>query len=155
MTVFLVILSFLNAMQRILIVLVSISIFLGLFLNLILYPEILNYQAGRKVSLFVLKNSKYNSIEEFYANISLLNFYSPVIVKNTKVKNLDRMLKMKEQLLFSNEYGVKYLLEKKVNFKILDTIDEYRTTLLSSHFLNNETRKNALEKIILIEINPH
>ena len=154
-TVFLIILSFLNVMHRILIVLVSISIFMGLFLNLILYPEILNYQAGRKVSLFVLKNSKYNSIEEFYANISLLNFYSPVIVKNTKVKNLDRMLKMKEQLLFSNEYGVKYLLEKKVNFKILDTIDEYRTTLLSSHFLNNETRKNALEKIILIEINPH
>lgn len=41
--------------QRIFILFTSISLFLGLYLNTILYPEILKYQAGKVASDFLKK----------------------------------------------------------------------------------------------------
>jgi 4-amino-4-deoxy-L-arabinose transferase-like glycosyltransferase len=146
--------KFLN-IDRVLILFTTISVFLGLFLNVILYPEILQYQAGKASSDFLAKNSKFKNVEEFYANISLLNFYSPVPVKNTKVKNMDELLIKKNQILYSNEYGVSYLLKHKVNYRILDTIYDYRTTVLSLKFLRKTSRQNELEKVILLVVNPN
>ena len=140
--------------QRILILFTSISLFLGLYLNTILYPEILKYQAGKVASDFLKKNPKYSVVEEFYANISLLNSYSPIPLKNTKLKNMDELLMKRKQILYTNEYGVSYLSEHNVNYIILDTFYDYRTTVLSLNFLRKSSRKNKLEKLMLVEINP-
>lgn len=140
--------------QRILILLTSISLFLGLYLNTILYPEILKYQAGKVASDFLKKNPKYSVVEEFYANISLLNFYSPIPLKNTKLKNMDELLMKRKQILYTNEYGVSYLSEHNANYIILDTFYDYRTTVLSLNFLRKSSRENKLEKLMLVEINP-
>jgi 4-amino-4-deoxy-L-arabinose transferase-like glycosyltransferase len=140
--------------QRIFILFTSISLFLGLFLNTILYPEILKYQAGKVASDFLKKNPKYSVVEEFYANISLLNFYSPIPLKNTKLKNMDELLMKRKQILYTNEYGVSYLEEHKVNYRILDSFYDYRTTVLSLNFLRKSSRENELEKLMLVEINP-
>lgn len=140
--------------QRILILFTSISLFLGLYLNTILYPEILKYQAGKVASDFLKKNPKYSVVEEFYANISLLNFYSPIPLKNTKLKNMDELLMKRKQILYTNEYGVSYLSEHNANYIILDTFYDYRTTVLSLNFLRKSSRENKLEKLMLVEINP-
>lgn len=140
--------------HRILILFTSISIYLGLFLNAILYPEVLKYQGGKVASDFLKKNTRYKVVEEFYANISLLNFYSPVPLKNTKLKSMDELLMKRKQVLYTNEYGVSYLSEHKVNYTILDTFYDYRTTVLSLDFLRKTTREHVLEKVILVEINP-
>lgn len=140
--------------QRIFILFTSISLFLGLYLNTILYPEILKYQAGKVASDFLKKNPKYSVVEEFYANISLLNFYSPIPLKNTKLKNMDELLMKRKQILYTNEYGVSYLEEHKVNYRILDSFYDYRTTVLSLNFLRKSSRENELEKLMLVEINP-
>jgi 4-amino-4-deoxy-L-arabinose transferase-like glycosyltransferase len=140
--------------QRIFILFTSISLFLGLFLNTILYPEILKYQAGKVASDFLKKNPKYSVVEEFYANISLLNFYSPIPLKNTKLKNMDELLMKQKQILYTNDYGVSYLEEHNVNYRILDSFYDYRTTVLSLNFLRKSSRENELEKLMLVEINP-
>jgi hypothetical protein len=140
--------------QRIFILFTSISLFLGLFLNTILYPEILKYQAGKVASDFLKKNPKYSVVEEFYANISLLNFYSPIPLKNTKLKNMDELLMKRKQILYTNDYGVSYFEEHKVNYRILDSFYDYRTTVLSLNFLRKSSRENELEKLMLVEINP-
>ena len=140
--------------QRILILFTSISLFLGLYLNTILYPEILKYQGGKVASDFLKKNPKYSVVEEFYANISLLNFYSPVPLKNTKLKSMDELLMKRKQILYTNEYGVSYLSEHNLNYIILDTFYDYRTTVLSLNFLRKTSRENELEKLMLVEINP-
>lgn len=140
--------------QRIFILFTSISLFLGLYLNTILYPEILKYQAGKVASDFLKKNPKYSVVEEFYANISLLNFYSPIPLKNTKLKNMDELLMKQKQILYTNDYGVSYLEEHNVNYRILDSFYDYRTTVLSLNFLRKSSRENELEKLMLVEINP-
>ncbi len=140
--------------QRIFILFTSISLFLGLYLNTILYPEILKYQAGKVASDFFKKNPKYSVVEEFYANISLLNFYSPIPLKNTKLKNMDELLMKQKQILYTNDYGVSYLEEHNVNYRILDSFYDYRTTVLSLNFLRKSSRENELEKLMLVEINP-
>jgi hypothetical protein len=140
--------------QRIFILFTSISLFLGLFLNTILYPEILKYQAGKVASDFLKKKPKYSVVEEFYANISLLNFYSPIPLKNTKLKNMDELLMKQKQILYTNDYGVSYLEEHNVNYRILDSFYDYRTTVLSLNFLRKSSRENELEKLMLVEINP-
>ncbi len=140
--------------QRIFILFTSISLFLGLYLNTILYPEILKYQAGKVASDFLKKNPKYSVVEEFYANISLLNFYSPIPLKNTKLKNMDELLMKQKQILYTNDYGVSCLEEHNVNYRILDSFYDYRTTVLSLNFLRKTSRENELEKLMLVEINP-
>lgn len=130
------------------------AIYLGLFLNIIFYPKILQYQAGKKASDFLCKINYKDSVEELYANISLFNYYSTNLCLNTKRNNLNKILNKKNQIVYSNEYGLTLLTEQFIKYKTLNSFYDYRTTVLSKEFLDISTRKNTLEKYYLVLINP-
>lgn len=146
----LVLLSFKIVIHRVLIVFISLSIFLGLYLNGIFYPEILQFQAGKNMSKFIHSN-KYNfEIFEWYTNPSLLNFH--IGNKIISVGDDDVLSKQKGFTIYSGEYAIKRLSDVNIRYEILDSAFEYRTTVLSSGFLNFETRQNHLDKMYLIKI---
>lgn len=67
---------------------------------------------------------------------------------------MDELLMKQKQILYTNDYGVSYLEEHNVNYRILDSFYDYRTTVLSLNFLRKSSRENELEKLMLVEINP-
>lgn len=147
--------SYYHVVQRVFILFIAIAIYTGLYLNLLFYPEILKYQSGRNASNFVSKLDNTESVEEFYVNISLLNFYSSAPIRNTKIHNMEALLNKKNQLLVTNDYGLDFLKMSKVNYIILEEFLDYRTTVLKMGFINKKTRESTCDKHYLIRINPY
>jgi len=131
------------------------AIYLGLILNSVFYPEILKFQFGRKTSDWVSKLDKCSSVEEFYVNISLLNYYCSLPIKNTKVYAMDTLLEKRNNILITSEYGLSFLNLKKIKYKVLAEFLDFRTTVLTADFLNKNKRNGVCEKIYLVKINPN
>jgi len=132
-----------------------VSLYLGWTLQSVLYPEVLRFQSGRHASGFISKMDSCASVEEFYTNISLLNYYSIVPVKNSKLNNLDSLLQRKNQVLFANTYGVNFLRSNNIPYKVLKVFLDYRTTVLSKDFLDHTRRKDVCDQHYLVVIRPN
>lgn len=127
-----------------------IGIFLGVFLNTVAYPEILNYQAGSQAARYLEKINNQEKVKNLFGNIALLNFYYP-----KTIFNIDSIpINNEKYILYTSDYGIGELKNKNLDFKILQELSDYRTTVLKKDFLIKEKRSSVLQKFYLIEVNP-
>lgn len=134
---------------------VLVSIFINLYLNLNFYPSLLKYQSGSEAAFYIDKNSISNLPvaqlrDEQY--IHALEFYlnRPLFLVNEDGKG---NFPKKPFLLYTSETAVNRLKEKGWKIKPIKTYDDYLVTRLTSKFLNWKTRKEVLEKkvVVLVE----
>lgn len=145
----LVFFSFKHSIHRVLIVFVSLAIFLGLYLNVILYPEILKYQAGNNLTQCFHKTSAVKHINNYFGNIALLNYYGNWKYKNINQLPIDTSF---SKIIYTGEYGLKDIKLKGIPFSILCESPDYRTTVLNKDFLNYKTRHSKVENYYILLI---
>lgn len=130
-----------------------VGIYLGLFLNTIFYPEILQYQAGRNVSEYLTKHNIKDEIKEWYANPPLLNYYTSNDIKQIGDEYFDSH-KPTDELIYSGDYAITRLKDLNISYRILDSFNEHRITVLSPEFIVKKTRSNVVQKMYLIRLTP-
>jgi len=131
-----------------------IGLFLGVYLNSVAYPEILNYQAGRQAAEYLVQHNNQEKVKNLFGNIALLNFYYPKTIFNIDSIPSNYPHKDGKYILYTSDYGISELQSKHIDFKVLKELEDYRTTVLKRDFLIKERRNSVLQKFYLIEINP-
>lgn len=130
------------------------SIFLNLFLNLIFYPELLEYQSGVKAARYI--NREYPGKETCSLGILpfTLSFYTNAPVKD--FRNLDELKAcgVNECLLFTRKPYLDSLDQSGIHYEVESTFQHYHITALSGKFLNYRTRPESLQYQYLVKIEP-
>ena len=116
------------------------SIFIGLYLNTIFYPSVLQYQSGKNTADFLSKIHYKKEVYDFYSNVSLLHYYTNLEIRSTEEKNLNLINKGDTMLIYTTNYGLNFILQSKLNYKILNSFNDYRTTVLTPQFINFKSR---------------
>lgn len=131
---------------------VLVSIFINLFLNLNFYPSLLKYQSGSEAAFYIDKNSianlpvaqlqeeEYSHALEFYLN-------RPLFLVNEDGKG---SFPKKPYLLYASKENIDHLTAKGWIIKPIKSFDDYLVTRLKGKFLNWKTRKETLEKKVLV-----
>jgi hypothetical protein len=127
------------------------------FINLVLYPWLMNFQAGSEAASYI---NKMNWKEVVYmpargSQSWSLEFYSKQHVKAIDIDNPIR-IDADHQALFFVQSGIyDRLLAKGYKVKILEEFPYYHISQLSGDFLNYKTRVKTLEnyKLVMVENN--
>lgn len=143
--------SYINKIDRILICLLSISLYIGLYIQLIFYPEILRYQSGKNLATCSSKYSVIDELHNFFGNISLFNYYGNKKIVN--IQGISDLVKGKKYLVYTGEYGLSEIKKSNIKYRIICQSFDYRTTVLTSRFLDKSKRREVVETYYLIEIN--
>ncbi len=118
------------------------------------YPQLNKYQVGKLTADWV--NEKHilpNELFTFQAHFHDMNFYSNEI--DYEWVSLDRLKKeseTREIYVFTNQKGLKELKDNYVTYKIEKQLYNFPNAELTTQFLNPKTRKKALERFYILEI---
>jgi 4-amino-4-deoxy-L-arabinose transferase-like glycosyltransferase len=124
----------------------------NLYINLIFYPDLLNYQGSSEAAFYMNKNypgekvvcrSTYDAAFEFYLQSNILH-----IGKNSEDLNYPGIWYVSAEEL--NE-----LKSKPVSLQVLKEVPIFRITLLSLKFIDKKTRDTQLDKLYLIRVEPN
>lgn len=139
-----------NPNRRLIYYSVLLSIYIGLFLNIIFYPSLLTYQSGTNAANYVNENySEYKVGSTFFS--SLFEFY--IDEDLIRIKNLQQLKSLEENtVVFTNKEFLEILDSTGIKYTIIEQFDHYHITRLSPAFLNPATRKNTLLTRYVIDL---
>jgi hypothetical protein len=130
---------------------VSFSVLLSIFLNLIFYPQLMQYQAGMMAGKWQQKNAPNETIPMFRCNE-----YSFEFCGNTQLKRENTAFE-----LLANKQASKILIPVKevknisadsFDVKKIQVFPYFYVTQITSEFFNYKTRKNTLDSLAIIEV---
>lgn len=130
------------------------AIFLGLFLNSIFYPLILKCQSGEQVATYLKEHKQKNEVYLINSNPILLTYFSDSKLIKVSEEQFSTIKIKDTTLILTDASFVSVLNSKAVNFVVLKTFYDYRTTVLSQDFLDFKKRESVLKKQYLIRILP-
>lgn len=139
-----------NLVRRIIYLSVMVSVYIGLFLNVLFYPKLLSYQSGTNAAKYINENYSdaqvastfYSGLFEFYIDEELI-----------RVKNLDQLRDLEENtVVFVTKNYLEQLEMNAIGFSILETFGHFHITRLKPDFLNPKTRESALQERFLIRL---
>lgn len=141
-----------NSYEKLLFTTAVAGAMIGIFLNLFFYPKILTYQAGKKAAEYVALHYPNKTIHEVYSDRSLLNYYSQNKIIKSEDQSVLHILPNDTLLYYSGEYLIQYMKTHRVSYQIIDSFDEFRTTVITPDFFDYKTRKNALHQQYLFMV---
>ncbi len=125
------------------------SIVIGLYLNTVFYPVILEYQSGIRAAKRANRSYPGRSAgaEEVYT--WLFEFYldGPMVYTDW-----DESPSRWPDLLFTNQRGLLRLARQDIPFEVIETFGHYHTTALTFAFLYKPTRPGTLETRYLVAL---
>lgn len=130
---------------------VSFSVLLSIFLNLIFYPQLMQYQAGMMAGKWQQENVPNETIPMFRCNE-----YSFEFCGNTQLKRENTAFE-----LLANKQASKILIPVKevknisadsFDVKKIQVFPYFYVTQITSEFFNYKTRKNTLDSLAIIEV---
>lgn len=123
-------------------------------LNGSFYPNLLEFQLGKKISAIYNAHKTDKSRLYFYKTGAShsLDFYQNHWVSGFTYENTDSMLGVDHVFVYTNKNGLKSLKENDIPFQVIDSMDYFRVTLLNWDFLIPETRENVIRKRYFIEL---
>ena len=130
----------------------SAVLVLNLYINLIFYPDLLNYQGSSEAAFYMNKNypgekvvcrTTYDAAFEFYLKSDILH-----IGKNSIDLNYPG-------IWYVSAAELDELKNKSVTLQVLKEVPIFRITLLSLKFINKKTRDSQLNKLYLIRVEPN
>jgi 4-amino-4-deoxy-L-arabinose transferase-like glycosyltransferase len=144
-----------NQIKRLVLISVYFTIFINFCLNTQFYPKILQYQAGNNAALLI-KKEQIDPKDVFMLTEDKpswsLDFYTERITPRISIAEIPEKIKQ-GQWLFVYEDQIKTLKENNIKWSKEYKIDHYRITRLNLKFLNPASRKNIVEKALLLQIN--
>ncbi|HEY1871247.1 MAG TPA: glycosyltransferase family 39 protein [Chitinophagaceae bacterium] len=125
------------------------SFFLNLYLNLVFYPSVMQYQAGSQAAFWINKNDQdmpvysmvWSSPYIFYVDRG----FHPT---DTCLRNITD----KKFLLFLPDVRAKRLIQMGKKIKILKEMDDYPITRMNMKFINSSHRHETLKKMDIAEV---
>jgi 4-amino-4-deoxy-L-arabinose transferase-like glycosyltransferase len=125
------------------------------FVNFVLYPAILRYQAGtqagRWIERFRPDASALYLLQEAPVNYSV-EFYSPVPVRRVSMDSLNRAAGDEPALVFAPAAFADTLTRHGWHATILQTFPNFHISQLTGEFINAKTRDKVVEEYALILI---
>jgi 4-amino-4-deoxy-L-arabinose transferase-like glycosyltransferase len=140
-----------NKVDKIMIPTILTIMAFGLVLSTYFYPSLLKYQSESVVGKEIHEQNV--PLDKFYfykAPGSSMDFYARRIVPEFKPEQIDRY--GKGTLVFTTEEGRKEIMDnKKTEFKVLKSYDDFHVSSLKITFLREDTRYKAVTKNYLLE----
>jgi 4-amino-4-deoxy-L-arabinose transferase-like glycosyltransferase len=146
-----------NALLAILKKNTGIALLIAIFLNCLLYPSILKYQAGMmagkwlntqiasipKVSLY---KSQSSGFDFYYNGKTDYSFFSPPKINSISGKD--------SVILFSALHDLEDVNKDSVNINILKNFQYFHVSQLSGKFINFKTRQSVLDTFVIALVTP-
>ncbi len=129
------------------------TMFFMLFMNLVFYPSLMNYQSGAQAASFIN-----NTIENYpvYTNQkeSLLEFYTkaPVTSLHDSIPNLNEQPIASPMLCYADTAFLIKLQKRGYTCTVLDSWNHFHITQLNKTFLNFATRQKAVTERYVVFI---
>jgi 4-amino-4-deoxy-L-arabinose transferase-like glycosyltransferase len=133
---------------------VLVSILVNFYLNLILYPKILEYQSGTKVAEYANQHFPEYDIRTLGVLPFTIHFYAENEVRDRDIPKLQEDLSKGNYLIFTSEPYLDSLHMSGIDYEIISTFDHYHTTMVTGTFLNHKTRSASLRKHFLLKSGP-
>jgi 4-amino-4-deoxy-L-arabinose transferase-like glycosyltransferase len=129
-----------------------IVLLINLFLNMFFYPVLFQYESGRSAALFLKKNNSRQTpcLFEDARQDFAFDFYSEIPVKRIKGSVLDTLAD--SLLILGAESKTDSLKRAGSRLRILARFAHFPISRLTGTFINNRTRKNAIDYQVLAEI---
>lgn len=139
-----------NGLRRVIYFSVIVSVYIGLFMNIVFYPKLLSYQSGTNAAKYVnesfpkvkIASTFYSGLFEFYLDEDLI-----------RIKNLEQLSSLDENvLIFIHKNDVERFEKNSIEYEIVETFKHFHITRLTPGFLNPETRESNLQERYLVKL---
>ena len=125
------------------------------FLNFLLYPAILQYQAGTQAARWIGRSANIPAVyllKEGPVNYSFsLEFYSPVPVRRIPMDSISAVMANGPVIVFAPAAFADSLSRKGYHISTLREFPNFHISQLTGEFLNYRTRDPVLEKYALVQ----
>jgi 4-amino-4-deoxy-L-arabinose transferase-like glycosyltransferase len=125
------------------------------FVNGVLYPAILHYQAGTQAGRWIGRNDTGATpaylLQEAPVNYSF-EFYSPIPVRRIPIDSLAGLVTGVPALVFAPQAFADSLKARGFHTGILEHFPNFHISQLTGEFLNARTRQGVLEKYAVIRV---
>lgn len=142
--------------QRFLLISASSALSINALMAIRFYPDVLSYQAGGTVGMFI-KDQKLNSGEvfNFKAGSRALDVYAQATIRDLTENQLDSLLNRNAHFyVYTGKQGFEFISTKQAEKKIVMQLEDFPVTLLRMNFGNPQKRPETLRPKYLLEINP-
>jgi 4-amino-4-deoxy-L-arabinose transferase-like glycosyltransferase len=122
------------------------------FLNLLLYPAILKYQAGSEAAFYINSLDTNEKVFQYNEECYSFTFYLQHKLSywgNTKMKNNNG-----SYLIFTKKDNLSQLSKQGIQVAILKEFSNFHISQLSAHFINYKTRPATLQQYVVARITP-
>ena len=135
-------------MIRALVASALVGLGLNVYLNTVLYPDLMQYHSGRQAALYINKNHPGQRVACWDRYSASLDFYLP---RGLTKASPDSLSNSSQNLVwFVSDRELEQLRKKNQSFEILKEFPEFRISMLSLRFLNNKTRAAQLQHTYLV-----
>jgi 4-amino-4-deoxy-L-arabinose transferase-like glycosyltransferase len=125
------------------------------FVNFVLYPAILRYQAGTQAGRWIGRSEPAAAVvyllQEAPVNYSI-EFYSPVPVRRIPIDSLSGVLTTGPALVFAPAAFSDTLARRDFHAGILQSFPNFHISQLTGEFLNARTREKVLENYAIMKV---
>jgi len=143
-----------RSVKDILIKAIVFASLLHLFLNLLFYPSILKYQSGMQAARWLASTHNTGRLAMYKDFSYSLEFYAPQTVSWLHdEEELGQYLKEhKPGMLYVSERQIDAIRQMRYRITIAQSFDYFPVSRLDGSFINADTRKNTLTKMLLINL---
>jgi 4-amino-4-deoxy-L-arabinose transferase-like glycosyltransferase len=131
-----------------------VSILVNFYLNLVFYPELLEYQSGTKAARYANQYFPEDDIRTLGVLSFTIHFHANNEVRDRDIPMLQEELTQGEYLVFSSEPYLDSLRMSNIDFEVVKAFDHFHTTMVTGTFLNHKSRNESLKKHYLLRSEP-
>jgi hypothetical protein len=131
-----------------------VTILFNFYMNLLFYPELLQYQSGTQVARYANQHFPEHDIRSLGVLTFTTHFYAGNEIRQRDIPALQEDLRAGEYLIFTSEPYLDSLRMSNIEFEVVKQFNHYHTTMVTGTFLNHTTRHEALRKHYLLISGP-
>ncbi len=127
---------------------------LYLFMNVVFYPTILQYQSSVQAARLV--NSKFaNYTVGMTVNNSGFEFYTkPAVARMFNADSIPQYARLHPLVVYTDETGLKNITQQPLQVQVLQRFQDFHISMLTGDFINTKTRSQATHNMFLIKVTP-
>lgn len=133
-----------NAREAVFYRTLAVSILLNLYVNTILYPDMMQYQSGSEAARYVNHTLPGTSVALYWNNSYAFEFYMKAPITRTDT--------LHEGVFFTTPEGVANLQQQGYSYTLLQAFPNFYVSKLDLPFVRKATRAGALGEKMLIQV---
>ena len=127
------------------------SVLLAVFLNIIFYPQLMEYQAGMMAGKWQQKNMPNKQIQLYRNNDFSFEFYGNVSMKRHK-EIAELFTNDSHPVLYTSKNEYQKINRDSFNVKLLKEVSYFHITQLKPQFINYKTRPQTLDTFVIADV---